>query len=508
MKQNNIQKEKKNKKRLPLTFKLLFSFLGFTAAIISFLIICQMFLLEEFYLHTTKGTLQGAVGSLSNVSLSELQEECDKIALETDMCVLVYDNSGKQLASSDASGRCLIHKLGNFNLNELYDSAIKAGGTVIRPIELEGPYGKEDGGYWASIPPDAPPVDIDDDYVEHYRAEPNDFELSRLICASVVNTDEGTRFILADCNLEPVGVLKDTLSLQLSVASLVAIIVSLIAAILLSRRLARPLCRLSRKTAQLANGDYSASFEGGGCREIDALSESLNFAAGELSKVNEMQKRLIANVSHDLRTPLTMISGYAEVMRDIPGENSPENIQVILDETARLTALVNDLIDLSKINSAEYTPKPERFSLSELVESTADRFKRLNECKGYTINFRADGECFVYADRSGILQVLYNLIGNALAYTGEDRNVYVTLSEENGNALVEIRDTGKGIAPEELESTWERYYRSQENHLRGVGGSGLGLSIVKEILTAHGTEFGVKSTLGKGSTFYFMLPIL
>jgi len=470
-----------------------------------------MFLLEEFYLHTTKGTLQGAVGSLSNVSLSELQEECDKIALETDMCVLVYDNSGKQLASSNASGRCLIHKLGNFNLNELYDNAIKSGGTVIQTIELEGPF-VENGVNFDSASPDMPqdiPPAIDDWYIQEYHAVPREtIELSRLICASVVNTDEGTRFILADCNLEPVGVLKDTLSLQLSVASLVAIIVSLIAAILLSRRLARPLCRLSRKTAQLANGDYSASFEGGGCREIDALSESLNFAAGELSKVNEMQKRLIANVSHDLRTPLTMISGYAEVMRDIPGENSPENIQVILDETARLTALVNDLIDLSKINSAEYTPKAERFSLSELVESTADRFKRLNECKGYTINFRADGEYFVYADRSGILQVLYNLIGNALAYTGEDRNVYVTLSEENGNALVEIRDTGKGIAPEELESTWERYYRSQENHLRGVGGSGLGLSIVKEILTAHGTEFGVKSTLGKGSTFYFMLPIV
>jgi signal transduction histidine kinase len=263
---------------------------------------------------------------------------------------------------------------------------------------------------------------------------------------------------------------------------------------------------MSREAEKLALGNYDVTFNGGGYREMEGLADALNHAAHELSGLDRMQKELIANVSHDLRTPLTLISGYSEVMRDIPGEMTAENMQIIIDETARLNSLVSDLLDVSRFMQDSGKLALSTFSLTETVREAMGRYSRLIERDGYVVDFESDGDVFVRADKGRILQVIYNLVNNAINYTGDDKRVVIRQTVKDGRCMIEVTDSGSGIPEEELPMIWERYYKSNAFHKRVALGTGLGLSIVKNILVSHKARFGVRSRTGEGSTFWFELP--
>ncbi len=201
-----------------------------------------------------------------------------------------------------------------------------------------------------------------------------------------------------------------------------------------------------------------------------------------------------------------MITAYSEIMRDLPGENTAENVQVIIDETTRLTALVNDMLDLSKIQAGSDSLSMEEFNLTESINTILMRYAKLIENDGYHIDFDYEEDVFVEADEMKMSQVIYNLINNAINYTGENKQVSIRQTVKNGSVKISITDTGKGIAQEELPYIWERYYKVDKAHKRSTVGTGLGLSIVKGILEMHHAEYGVISEIGKGSTFYFTLP--
>jgi signal transduction histidine kinase len=295
--------------------------------------------------------------------------------------------------------------------------------------------------------------------------------------------------------------------LQLGLITGILLLLTAVIAVLISKHISRPIAQMSAEARKLASGTYDVHFDGGTSRETAELGDALNYAAKELSNLDTMQKELIANISHDLRTPLTMISGYSEVMRDIPGEMTKENMQIIIDETKRLSALVNDIMDISAMTGASRSQlKCEIFSLTETVRKTLERYGKLRTRDGYEITFACDREVFIYADRSKILQVVYNLVNNAINYTGEDKKVQIRQITENGWCRIEVTDTGEGIPPEQLPRIWDRYYTVKNYYKRPVAGTGLGLSIVKSILLLHGARFGVHSEVGQGSTFWFALP--
>ena len=203
-----------------------------------------------------------------------------------------------------------------------------------------------------------------------------------------------------------------------------------------------------------------------------------------------------------------MITGYGEVMRDLPGENTPENIQIIIDEATRLSTLVNDLLDLSKIQSGAIQPEKSEFCLTDSIKNIFTRYAKLKEQDGYNILFESDEDVYIFADELKISQVIYNLVNNEVNYVGEDKTVIVTQKVNGKKVLIEVTDHGDGIPPEKLEYIWDRYYKVDKEHKRGVIGTGLGLSIVKGILDSHNARYGVRSTLGKGSTFWFELDII
>jgi len=318
----------------------------------------------------------------------------------------------------------------------------------------------------------------------------------------------GKRYMIVEyTSLTPIQTMTTTLKYQFWFIGGAMILMAFVFAAIISKMITKPLVKMNDAAKKLAEGNYEADFSGKGYREINELAMTLNYASRELAKTDNLQKELISNISHDLRTPLTMIKGYSEVIRDIPGENTPENIQVIIDETTRLSELVNDMLDLSRIQSGTRKPEYETFSITDTVRDTLTRYEKLIMQDGYKIDFIADGDASVVADRGMILQVVYNLINNAINYTGEDKQVSVTQTITEATVKISVSDTGEGITEKDLSQIWDRYYRVDKMHKRATIGTGLGLSIVKEILEVHSAAFGVDSELGCGSTFWFELPL-
>ena len=324
--------------------------------------------------------------------------------------------------------------------------------------------------------------------------------------AEEVSLEGRSTFLFVSASIEQYGDLAVSMRWLSLITALVAVVLAFVTSGFVAAFITKPVTEVTERAKELARGNYDLHFKKNYfCAELTELSEALDYARSEISKADTMQKELIANVSHDFKTPLTMIKAYASMIVEITGEDKKKrdaNAKVIIDECDRLTLLVGDLLDLSKLRAGVNMGEKTVFNLSEEVYSVAERFSFLKETSGYVIETQIEDDLYTQANRERIDQVLYNLIGNAVNYTGEDKRVRVKLYKKGGNARFEVIDSGKGIPPEEVDTIWDRYYRSNKTHKRPVSGSGLGLSIVKNILLQHDCPFGVISEVGKGSCFW------
>ena len=301
------------------------------------------------------------------------------------------------------------------------------------------------------------------------------------------------------------------LKTQLLGATGISLILALILALYLSNRIATPIRSISTSAAKLAQGEYGITFKGGPYTELSELADTLTHTSLELEKSASLQKDLIANVSHDLKTPLTMVKSYAEMIRDLSGDNPEKrekHLQVIIEEADRLNVLVSDLLALSKMQSGAIVLNTREFNLYSEAETMSMYYKLLMEEEGYNITFTCPEDLSVKGDPDRLKQVFANLINNALKFCGEDRAVNITIQKKGRHAMCQIEDHGAGIPEDELPHIWERYYKASSNMVRSTTGSGLGLSIVKEILSLHKVNYGVNSTVGEGTTFWFELELV
>lgn len=309
----------------------------------------------------------------------------------------------------------------------------------------------------------------------------------------------------------PVAASVTRVELILVSIALGAVVIAFFISYTLANKLSSPLREISGTAKKLAAGDYSVQFNSAQYAEIATLSDSLNYMKDEMKKSDDFKKELLANTSHDLKTPLTMIKAYASMIKEISGDDKvkrEKHLQVIIDEADRLTGLVNDILSTSKISSGLQNLNLKVFNLTELIYSVINKFSYLQETQGYSIMVDVDPNLYTSADEEKIYQVVYNLVSNAVNYTGEDKTVFVSLKYEPQTDLINfaVRDTGKGIKEEELAHIWDRYYRSKDSHTRPVKGSGLGLNIVKIIVQNHKFGYGVNSKEGEGSTFFVNFP--
>ena len=477
-------------------------FLALAALTLLFMVLLWVFqirLLGYFYEKEKFEEIEEIAAGLSErVGSEDLSSQVESRAKEHGVCIRVFriepdpEHEGKKLADAiadaETAGDCVVHHLPATQLSELYEGAQRNGGVYDRRIELTNDFSDEDETF--RVPG------------FHRRGTSINALHARLLFK-----DGNEYFMILDVQLTPVDAVINTLEVQFLWIMLACLLASLLVAFFTSRMIARPLSGITKKARMLAQGNYEPDFTGKGYREVQELADALNYAAAEIGTTDRLQKELIANISHDLRTPLTMIKGYSEMMRDIPGENSPENVQAIIDETTRLSELVSDLMDLSKLQAGTRKPTLAVFDLTATVRDTMQRYDTLIRHEGYSIELQAEGEAFVRADRTMILQVIYNLINNAVNYTGESRRVVVTETVSEGRVRLSVADDGEGIPPEQIPAIWDRYYRVDKVHKRAVMGTGLGLSIVKSILETHGAAYGVDSAVGVGSIFWFELPL-
>jgi len=470
------------KHKISIKWKIFAYFIGFSIISLVLLWIFQIVFLNDFYKFIKINQLKTYADSLtSNIDNVKFDSSLGKALADKEICIAIFSESGMLVYSSDILRNCVIHKM---------------------PQPMLFSFAKELN-------------DNNINFIEHnnsnirFSQRLKDFSPGNILSVTKATTSNGkSYYILLNSAIVPVSATVSTLRTQLIYVTLIMLILSFLLSLSISKKIADPIIKINKKARTLATGDYSTTFNNEGYSEISELAETLNYTANELSKVEKLRQELIANISHDLRTPLTMITGYGEVMRDLPGENTPENIQIIIDEAKRLTSLVNNVLDISKLQSGVQPLSLMPFNLTKLIDEITVRYTKLTEKDEYNITFEKNEEIFVNADEVQITQVLYNLLNNAVSYTGNDKKITIKQIIIDNKVRIEIIDTGEGIAKENLPYVWDRYYKVTGNHKRAQIGTGLGLSIVKEILKLHNAEFGVDSQVGIGSTFWFELPII
>ena len=318
-------------------------------------------------------------------------------------------------------------------------------------------------------------------------------------------------YLFTVSRLTPMDSAIGIITSQLMVVTLASLIIAIIIALWYSKMVARPITRIRNSAKLLGEGNYDVEFEGGPYTEIQELATTLTHTASELKKADSLQRDLLANVSHDLRTPLTMIKSYAELIRDISGdskERRDEHLGVIIEETDRLSELVGDILTLSRIQSGAEQMHMADVDIQAAAESVLATYRVLEENENFIFDFRSvPGRVLVTGDERRLQQVFSNLISNAVRYSDEIREVSVSFSVDGDVVRCEVADRGIGIAQEELDRIWNRYEKVSSRGTRCLtGGTGLGLSITREVLERHGALYGVDSVVGEGSRFWFSLP--
>lgn len=347
-------------------------------------------------------------------------------------------------------------------------------------------------------------IDSENNFVSMSVKESN-FNKKMLIYGTSLGSGTSKMYVFMETLMEPVDSTTMIVKKQLFIITIMVFSIAVLITVFISTKISKPIVSIINSAKQLAKGKYNTKFEGGEYLEAEELAEVLNYAGSEISKVDALRRELIANISHDIRTPLTIIKAYAEMVRDLSGDNPEKrngHINVIIDESDRLSNLVSSLLELSKLESGNTSLELSQFSINDEFVEALNRYKIYEDRDGYSFEFNDIAKTNVIADVTKIQQVIYNLINNAVNYTGEDKKIVINLKDKGEFVRAEIIDSGKGISKEMLPLIFDRYYRDKKTE-REVVGTGLGLSIVKEIMKLHGYPFGVNSVKGKGSTFWF-----
>lgn len=269
-----------------------------------------------------------------------------------------------------------------------------------------------------------------------------------------------------------------------------------------------PLKKLSRAAMEYSSGNYNYALTLKGLSEYRDLAAAISYMSGELSKLDDYQKKFVANISHDFRSPLTSIKGFAEAIKDgtIPHEMQDKYLNIILFETERLTKLTSSLLELNRFENRGTFLDITSFDINHIIKKTAESFEGLCREKKITLNLVfSSKETYVDADMGKIQQVLYNLIDNAIKFSHNNSKIKVSTEEKGDRVFVSVKDYGIGIPKESIKKIWERFYKTDASRGKDKRGTGLGLSIAKEIIQAHNENINVISTEGVGSEFIFSL---
>jgi two-component system sensor histidine kinase BaeS len=296
---------------------------------------------------------------------------------------------------------------------------------------------------------------------------------------------------------------------SLFIAALVSILVALGLGFLVSMMVTQPMRQLSLSARKIAEGDLAHRVKNKGDDEIGEVSVAFNSMAEQLEKKEKSRKQLLADVAHELRNPLSIVQGNLEAWLDGVITPTPGQIASVYDETVLLNRLITDLRELSLAEAGQLKLHVEQTNLKDLIEGEVTAFQARSQEKAVSLSFNiAEGISSFNIDRDRIKQVLHNLLENALRYTPSGGAVIVKAEKEGQRmALISVADTGSGIDAADLPNVFDHFYKADKSRHRAYGNTGIGLALVKNYVELHGGKAWVKSESGKGSTFYFTLPM-
>ena len=461
--------------------KYLIIFCILTASIV---FLFQIVLLQPMYEANKIKSIE-TVGSFVEKFIEDerLDEFVDYMQSQSDTCIMVYQSSSSGGMQGSIGNRgCMISSITNSERAKFVTKAI----------------GSKNHSYLARVTNNSSDFGVDGDHGDNF---------DTIVYTKIVNAADYSSIIMVSGNITPLNATTETLASQMRYIALFMIVAVAILTLLMYRHIAKPIIGITSNAKQLPQGKYTIDPKTNRYKEAADLNNTLVQAANDIQKADKAKRDLISNVSHDLRTPLTMIGGYGEMMIDLPEEKTDENIQVIVDETKRLNALVNDLLDMSRLQDGRIVLHKEVFDISALLKTQLQKYDVYRMQEGYTIESELLDTIYVNADKKRIEQVINNFLNNAVNYGGEAKHIIVREIKKENVVRIEVQDFGEGIDPEDLDNIWDRYYKVDKEHVRVANGSGIGLNIVKQLLELHGVPYGVKSSKGKGSTFYFEMPI-
>ena len=454
----------------------------FTVVIFTVLWLLQTVFLQKFYNGMIiKNTVKVADKISEESRNSDITSYIDDVSRSNTILVFVTDTAGNILYSSDEYKKG--HKFRNDRMEMADDHIERYDNYRELPVnydEFLSAVNSSDSGEAV--------INNDDSYV-----------YGRLIDYYGYN-DKAVLYLSTPLNA--VGSTARIIRIQLIWVTLLSIIIAFVLALFMSKSFSKPVAQLNEKAHKLGEKDDDVDFNEGFCIELDELNTTLDSTSEKLKKNRDFQNELLANVSHDLRTPLTMIKGYAEMIRDISREDEKqraEDVAVIVEEADRLTALVNEILEYSELQMSDSETVMNDVVLSDTVTSVADSFEKLYSKEGYVFERNIADNIHVKGNAARLQRAVYNLLDNAVRHAGEDKWTGVSLRTEKGNVIIEISDHGSGIAPDELEHIWDRYYTRRQRSGKGV--SGLGLAIVKQIVSQHNGICRAESVVGTGSVF-------
>ncbi len=455
-------------KRNNLTIKSLLYFISFSLVILLILWLTQIELLGVFYEKYQIKNIENVATQIDKEKIN-LELSLENYAYNNNLCIQYYKDN-QIIEYNTKNPACL---LGTKN------------STIIKAKKML---------YYSS----------DDRFIKLYAPVTGTKSIIYLV------RQDDNNFIFLNTTLEDINTASKILKKNLIYIIIVIMLLSILLSFFLAKKINKPILNLISSAKELGKGNYNVKFAKSNIAELDELADVLEVAASEMNKTEELRRDLLANVSHDLKTPLTMIKAYAEKVRDLSykdKEKREKDLNVIIEETNRLNYLVNDLLDISKIESGVDTLNIEEYDLVEDIKTIIKRYEIVKETENYKFELDLPKKAVIEADRSKLNQVIYNLINNAIEHTGDDLVVKIAVKREKDHYVVKITDTGKGIAEEDKKLVWNKYYKTDKRHKRNVVGSGIGLAIVKGVLEHHNFEYGIDSKLNEYTTFYFKIKI-
>ncbi|MBR2990592.1 MAG: HAMP domain-containing histidine kinase [Solobacterium sp.] len=470
-----------------IRFNIWLFFLLFAVGIVLMLGILQFSLVRPYYRSNQVRTVEHVADELENSLLNENRnqediEQANRTVFSNNVCVQIINGSGTVVYRSDNIGNGCV-----FNLQDRY---VSGSPVSLRDTAALSDYLQQNGGLFRLN-------------VVNERTGQEMVVLGRKVAKNLSDF-----YVYINSPLEPVDSLVSFFSRQYAFFTLIVILLASMISLWISGRLSDPIRHMNQEAVKLARADYSASFEGGYFTETADLASTLNDATQKLNRIDDLRKDLIANVSHDIKTPLTSIKAYAEMIKDFSGdipEKRNDHLDVIISETDYLNRLVNDMSELSMMQSGNYILNYGNFDICEVIRTVVRLNGVLIEDAGLNIRTEMPESLMMYADETKIAQVVNNYLSNAIKHTpqGGTITVRVQLLKDEETIRVEVIDEGEGIAENEIPFIWDRYQKTSRSFSRTLTNTGIGLAIVKAILDTHGARYGVASTVGKGSLFWF-----